>query len=177
MMFAVAVGDTASQVAKVMQEVGKSPRPIQSDLSAVSPSLTHLFLVLLVIATSWVGWAHSSATRRYMGALKEMLSPFPWLISFPFTMLLIDVFLVVCYFVLSEGAELPVYDVQTKQLTLAPSVHSEVVVQLARTFHGATRSHGRAGVEAPTASGRKDLFPGGSPNSEAKARRSIFILG
>jgi hypothetical protein len=119
MMFAVAVGDTASQVAKVMQEVQKSPKDFLSAIWDVSPSLMHLLLVLIVIATSWVGWYHSSATRKYMSDLKDI---FPqqsfWPLSFPFFMLLLDVFLVVCYFVLSEGVELPVFDVTKKAILI-----------------------------------------------------------
>jgi hypothetical protein len=127
MAFAVALGDTATQVAEVMKVVGESPAPIHKDLWAVAPSLSHLALTIIVIATSWVGWYHSSATQKYMRDLKPVLAfNFPWLFAFPFIMLLVDVFLVVCYFVLSEGAEIPSYDANKGEFHLVPSAKSEV---------------------------------------------------
>lgn len=126
LMFAVAVGDAASQLGKVAHEVRQSPADHFTALWQVSPSITHLVLVLLVIAASWVGWYHSAATREYMSELKPIFSPrFPYLLAFPFVMLLVDVFLVVCYFILSEGAELPTYDERAQMLALKASVKAE----------------------------------------------------
>lgn len=123
LMFAVAVGDTAAQVAKVTQFESQMSGTTLENYWQLSPAISHLLLVLIIIATSWVGWSHSSVTRKYMSELKEAFSDkFPWLISFPFLMLLIDVFLVVCYFVLSEAVELP--DQKTSKFT--PSATPEI---------------------------------------------------
>ena len=128
MMFAVALGDTAAQVAKVMQVVQKSPQAVTEALEEVARALVHLLLVIIVIATSWVGWYHSSATKRYMEELKRIFaSTFPSLLAFPFMMLLIDVFLVVCYFVLSEGAELPTNNPANQEVQLTASAQPETV--------------------------------------------------
>jgi hypothetical protein len=126
MMFAVAVGDTAMQIAKVVRLVDDSSQQIQEAVLSVAPSITHLALVLVVIATSWVGWAHSESTRKYMEELSGIYSySRPYLLSFQFVMLLVDVFLVVCYFILSEAAELPELDSQ-KHLTLKPTISQEI---------------------------------------------------
>ena len=74
MMFAVAVGETAGQVAKVVGLVTKASGPVSESLLNASPSLAHLGLTIIVIATSWVGWYTSSATRKYMEVLR---APFP----------------------------------------------------------------------------------------------------
>jgi hypothetical protein len=127
MMFAVAAGDTASQVAKVIQQITNSKGPIADALRVASPSIFHLVLVLLLIATSWVGWAHSSVTREYIAELKPIFAAtFPWWITFAFWMLLIDVFLVVCYFVLSEAAEIPKSDAATGGIVVEASARPEV---------------------------------------------------
>lgn len=134
MMFAVAVGDAAAQVAKVMDQVQQSTDPLHS-VWDVRAAVAHLFLVIIVIATSWVGWSHSSATREYMRGLTRIFSNhFPFVIAFPFWMLLIDVFLVVCYFVLSEGAEIPKYDSATNQFTIAASARPEITWLLVILF-------------------------------------------
>lgn len=127
LMFAVAVGDTAAQIAKVVKAIDQSGLPIQESLWIVSTSFAHLTLAVLVIATSWVGWSHSDATKRYManleGIFQESLGFVP---SFSFLMLLIDVFLVVCYFILSETAEMPPSDLSKIALAVAPSVGQEI---------------------------------------------------
>ena len=119
LMFAVAVGDTAVQIAKVVKAIAVSGLPVCDALWNTSPSLAHLTLALLVIATSWVGWSHSEATKQYMARLDGVF-------SLAFLMLLIDVFLVVCYFILSEAAELPA-DLPGAPLKVRPSIQQDIL--------------------------------------------------
>ncbi len=101
LMFAVAVGDAAIQIGKVMQAVRLTGDYFLKDIRQVSPSIAHLLLAVLVIACSWVGWRRSNTTRYYMERLEGV---FTW----SFLILLVDIFLVICYFILAEGAEIPV---------------------------------------------------------------------
>ncbi len=52
LMFAVAVGDAAIQIGKVMQAVRLTGDYFLKDIRQVSPSIAHLLLAVLVIACS-----------------------------------------------------------------------------------------------------------------------------
>jgi len=127
MMFAVAVGDVAAEMANIVSKINACPGPVGPALWEVLPSIAHSLLVLLVIATSWVGWSHSSATAEYMEELKTIFSNSkPYLFSFPFLMLSIDVLGVVFYFILSSAAEMPVCPETGCGLKLTPSAGPEL---------------------------------------------------
>lgn len=90
MLFALAV----SQVAMCAADIIGIPGLFREKI----PGLMHLVLSLLVIATSWVGWRHSQSP----GMQKQIVSVF----SRPFVRLLMDVLLVIVYFVLVKSVEL-----------------------------------------------------------------------
>jgi hypothetical protein len=89
MLFALAIGEIARRTVLLLDG---------TEIAKIVPGLTHLLLALIVVATSWVGWANSPTVKdRRVG---KTWSP-------GFFVLLIDVFLVVLYFVLACGAEKP----------------------------------------------------------------------
>jgi hypothetical protein len=90
MLFALAV----SQVAIHVADLTTVANPWVDRLPAVS----HLCLALGVIAASWVGWRQSQSP----GMKQQIQSIF----SRRFLALLLDVLLVICYFVLVRGVEL-----------------------------------------------------------------------
>lgn len=83
MMFAVTIG-----------EVGLQTAPLVHTGCGVYflPAYTHLILAAIVIAASWVGWTLSVAP----GARNDVKKIFQW----EFIVLLVDVALVICYFIL-----------------------------------------------------------------------------
>lgn len=54
--------------------------------------LTHLIMAIVLISTSWVGWSTSQSSKKYIGV--------PGVYSKQFCILLIDVILVIFYFIL-----------------------------------------------------------------------------
>ncbi len=90
MMFAVTVAEVGLQVASLVR---------QTDFSfhLYMPALSHLLLATIVIATSWVGWTLSQSP----GARHDVSKVF----EAEFLVLLIDVTLVICYFVLVRSVE------------------------------------------------------------------------
>ena len=90
MLFALAIGEVASAASHVVSAAGS--------LAAKLPVSAHLVLATLLIATSWLGWS-TSLRRRGMLTTK---TPF----SRDFIGLLLDVLLVVMYFILVQQAEI-----------------------------------------------------------------------
>jgi hypothetical protein len=93
MLFALAIGQIAIGVSDLIDYQLKSPHPILS----VVPAYSHLLLAAAVISTSWVGWR----TSRFSGT--KIKNVFTW----DYIELLIDVALVVMYFVLARAVEIP----------------------------------------------------------------------
>ena len=89
MMFAVTIGEVGLQVASLMQA---------KHFIHFLPFYFHLFLATIVITSSWVGWTLSQAP----GARRDVTGVFTW----GFITLLLDVFLVVTYFILVRTIEL-----------------------------------------------------------------------
>ena len=89
MLFALAIGEIARRVVLLLDG---------TTMVEALPGLAHLGLALVVVATSWVGWANSPANQ-------EWTITRTW--SRNFLVLLIDVLLVILYFVLICGAEKP----------------------------------------------------------------------
>jgi CDP-diglyceride synthetase len=83
MMFAVTIAEVGLQLASLVQA---------GHASHFLPEYSHLLLVTIVIATSWVGWSLS----RSPGARLDVRKIFDW----EFVVLLIDVGLVIVYFIL-----------------------------------------------------------------------------
>jgi hypothetical protein len=80
MMFAITIGEVGLQAAALVQ--ARHP-------AHFLPAYGHLFLATIVVATSWVGWSVS-------GARQDVRRVFQW----EFIVLLIDVSLVITYFIL-----------------------------------------------------------------------------
>jgi hypothetical protein len=89
MMFAVAIGEVGVQTASLVRA---------GNWIHFLPAYSHLFLTTIVIAASWVGWTVSPAP----GARRDVRSIF----NRDFLVLLVDVFLVVVYFILAKTVDL-----------------------------------------------------------------------
>ena len=90
MLFALTIGEIAIRFAQLV---------VDKQVSYCHPAYYHLFLAGFIVVTSWVGWAQSKAP----GNVQAINQIFSW----EFVVLLIDVFLVVCYFIIAKGAEVP----------------------------------------------------------------------
>jgi len=88
MMFAITIGEVGLQVAALVHA---------GHLVHYLPAYTHLFLATVMIATSWVGWSASMAP----GARLDVTAIFQW----EFVVLLLDVALVITYFILVRTVE------------------------------------------------------------------------
>lgn len=89
MMFAVAIGEVGIQTASLVKA---------SNWVHFLPAYSHLLLATIVIATSWVGWTLSPSP----GAREDVTSVF----GREFLVLLLDVFLVVVYFILVKSVDI-----------------------------------------------------------------------
>jgi len=90
MLFALAVSQVAIYAADLTN--------VQSDWNSKLPPLVHLGLGLLLIATSWVGWRQSASP-----GMKEGIR---YVFSRPFVGLLLDVILVILYFIVVRTVEI-----------------------------------------------------------------------
>jgi hypothetical protein len=88
MMFAVAIGEVGLQTGNLVQA---------HHWVHFLPAYSHLFLATVVIATSWIGWTLSPSP----GARADVKSVFEW----EFSVLLLDVLLVVVYFILARSVD------------------------------------------------------------------------
>jgi len=104
MMFAVAIGEVGVQTAALVQA---------GHWVHFLPAYSHLFLTAIVIAASWVGWTLSPSP----GAREDVRSVFHW----GFLVLLLDVFLVVIYFILAKTVDIE----EARGRALAASAHPE----------------------------------------------------
>lgn len=91
MLFALTIGEIAIRFAQLA---------VDPQVRYYHPAYAHLILAGFIVVTSWVGWAQSKAP----GNVQAINQVFSW----EFVVLLIDVFLVVCYFIIAKGAEVPV---------------------------------------------------------------------
>jgi len=89
MLFALAIGQVATDAAVVASGTVTAPNSL--------PTYSHLILAAIVIAASWVGWGQSD----------HSLSDINSIFSFDFIELAVDLWLVVLYFFLVNGTELP----------------------------------------------------------------------
>lgn len=88
MMFAITIGEVGLQVAALVHA---------GHFLHYLPAYAHLFLATVMIATSWVGWSASRAP----GARLDVTAIFQW----EFVVLLLDVALVITYFILVRTVE------------------------------------------------------------------------
>lgn len=91
MLFALTIAEVATQVATMVSDgVG---------IRAGSSSYAHLLLATMLVAASWIGWKNSVAKGNQV--------PVSNVFDLGFLVLVLDVALVVCYFILVRGAEKP----------------------------------------------------------------------
>lgn len=109
MLFALTVGEIAVQVADVVA----SGLTFSHALAAYS----HLALALGLVATSWVGWSRSKAP----GNVQDVQSVF----SSAFLVLLLDVLLVIFYFIIVKGVDI-VREING-QIRVKPSAANETL--------------------------------------------------
>jgi hypothetical protein len=91
MMFALAVGQVGLEIGDFFDA--------SMSISTHPYVMTHLILAVYIIASSWVGWQRSKSR----GSREPLLNPF----DKSFYMLLIDLFLVICYFIIVKGVDKP----------------------------------------------------------------------
>jgi hypothetical protein len=87
MLFALTIGNIVTQFTQLLT------------IPTYYPAYFHLLLAVFVVVTSWVGWARSQAP----GNVQPIQAVFSW----DFIVLLVDIFLVLCYFTIVKGAEMP----------------------------------------------------------------------
>lgn len=90
MLFAL----TAAEIARQSADLVTEELTTWND----APAYTHLIVAIALVATSWVGWKRSRAP----GKRQDIEKVFSW----QFVVLLIDVVLVVCYFIIAKGVEI-----------------------------------------------------------------------
>ena len=89
MLFALAVAQIAIVSATLVS--------IDKPLLEKGPAIAHLFVALILISSSWLGWRQS----RSPGMREKIKSVFGW----PYVSLLVDVVLVVLYFIIVQAVE------------------------------------------------------------------------
>ena len=105
---------TAAEIARQTARLILNGPPALAAVAAYS----HLFLAFVIVTTSWVGWAISESSRS-----ARINSVFSW----EFTILLVDVVLVLLYFILVQGAEVPKWeDSSEAKNSITPSSKNEV---------------------------------------------------
>ena len=91
MLFALAISQVAIHVADVVR--------IDANFASKLPALAHLTVALVLISASWVGWRQSVSPGIKEARVK-------YIFSLPFVGLLLDVFLVIVYFVVVRSVEI-----------------------------------------------------------------------
>lgn len=110
LLFALTAAEIAVQISDVHSKAGIS--------AIAAPAYVHLLLALILVAASWVGWSVSKAP----GATKDVKEVF----SADFVVLLIDVLLVIFYFIVVKGVDQVIVNVD-KSLTVVASASHEAV--------------------------------------------------
>ena len=96
LLFALAIGQLALKVGDVI--IGrKVEHNLYSDILTHPFVYSHLFLCVFLISASWVGWQASKASDS------PQLAGF--VISIEYLILLVDIFLVIAYFMIVRGTE------------------------------------------------------------------------
>ena len=90
MLFALAIG-------RVAVEIGEFYKLNSTFYFSNFHVLAHFVLATYILTSSWIGWQNSNSP----GNAKEIISVF----DLQFLILLVDVFLVICYFIIIQGVE------------------------------------------------------------------------
>lgn len=91
LLFALATAEVGAQFGNLAADHRR--------LTEAAASYSHLTLALIIIATSWVGWSRSPAAGNKL--------PLERIFSVAFVVLMLDVALVVFYFIIARGVEKP----------------------------------------------------------------------
>lgn len=94
MLFALAAASVATSAADVFSLMGSA-----DEFFRFLPAISHMILALLVISMSWIEWSRAMANRADKDRLKTM-------VEWRFLLLLLDVGLVVLYFLLAREIEI-----------------------------------------------------------------------
>jgi hypothetical protein len=81
------------------------------------PAYTHLAIALALVSASWVGWKRSRAPGKRQDVVQ--------IFSLPFVVLIIDVWLVICYFIIARGVEIEPKSVGSNILVVNASATNE----------------------------------------------------
>jgi hypothetical protein len=92
-LFAVVIAEVLLQSAKLYDR-----RHLRKGFS---PFIIHLIVATLLVTTSWVGW--TSAISKEQAPAHHLTSVFSW----AYLLLLVDIWLLVCYFIFIKAAEIP----------------------------------------------------------------------
>lgn len=94
MLFALAAASVATSAADVFSLMGSA-----DEFFRFLPAISHMILALLVISMSWIEWSRAMANRAEKDRLRTM-------VEWRFLLLLLDVGLVVLYFLLAREIEI-----------------------------------------------------------------------
>jgi len=118
MLFALAIGQIAIELSKIIDYQLMSTQPFLS----VVPAYSHLLLAAVVISTSWVGWRNS----RFSGThIKDVF-------TLDYIELAVDVILVFMYFVLARAVDIP--DSPNDSFTPIASFEAKTVAIIISTY-------------------------------------------
>lgn len=113
MLFALAIGQVGVEIGDLVIKENFA------DAFFFYPSAyMHLILSTTIIVLSWVGWQQSKSS----GNTQIIISTF----NLQFLILLVDIFLVFCYFIIVRGAEIP-NQIDGKLIATKPSTYNETL--------------------------------------------------
>lgn len=92
LLFSLAIGQVALRIGDLVS--------VNADIANYFYSYSHLALSVFIITTSWVGWHNSKSTL-----IEDNINN---VISWQYLVLLVDLFLVITYFIIVKGAETPI---------------------------------------------------------------------
>ena len=91
LLFSLSIGQVALRVGDLIA--------LNANIENYFYSYSHLFLCVFIITTSWVGWYNSKSSL-----LSDTINN---VISWQTLLLFVDLYLVICYFIIVRGAETP----------------------------------------------------------------------
>jgi hypothetical protein len=145
MLFALTMAEIGVQTADL---VTRGPG-IQNAL----PAYAHLLLALTLVATSWVGWTWSLAP----GNVRDVRYVFSW----EFVVLLLDVLLVIAYFIIVKGVD--IQRPSDARVVIEPSAGNETLwVMIVFAGYSTWDFLTKAIMSAPDADSGARFWPRGS---------------
>jgi hypothetical protein len=115
MLFSLVIAAIAQQSARL---IAQKRRWIDA-----YPIVAHLALVTSVVTTSWIGWTKAISFEMRSEHHLQSIFDDTFVFSVPFVLLLIDIALVTCYFIMADGAEIPAQSTQK----VTPSARNETL--------------------------------------------------